>query len=210
MLNHRSIAALAAGIATLGVAAAAHAQTIFDSPPPAIIVPVAEARALFGLGTGIEAAASILDHRLRLDGGLHGWHGGGYGELAALVRVAGPAASGVWLRAGYMFQNFETGCDHMPDAASSYDAGVAYRKRWAGGSLFAAEGGVEMVSRDAGLVCNDSVVSARSAGLRVGLGGQYAITRWLGLYARVGVRSADHLLEIHMLPQAWAGLAFEI
>jgi len=209
MPNRRSIAVLAAAIATLG-GAAAHAQTVFDSPPPAIIVPVAEARAVFGLGTGIEAAASILDHRLRLDGGLHGWHGGGYGELAALVRVAGPATSGVWLRAGYMFQAFETGCDHMPDAASSYDAGVAYRKRWAGGSLFAAEGGFEMVSRDAGLVCNDSVVSARSAGLRVGVGGQYAITRWLGLYARVGVRSADHMLEIHMLPQAWAGLAFEI
>src|SRR5678809_1285080 len=52
MPNHRSIAGvgavLAVAIATLG-GATAHAQTVFDSPPPAIVVPVAEARALFGL-----------------------------------------------------------------------------------------------------------------------------------------------------------------
>ena len=209
MPNRRSIAVLAAAIATLG-GAAAHAQTVFDSPPPAIIVPVAEARAVFGLGTGIEAAASILDHRLRLDGGLHGWHGGGYGELAALVRVAGPATSGVWLRAGYMFQAFETGCDHMPDAASSYDAGVAYRKRWAGGSLFVAETGIERVTRPTGLYCNDSVLGAESSGLRVNIGGQYALTRGVGLYGRLGVRTGQHVMEIAILPEAWVGLAFEM
>ena len=44
----------------------------------------------------------------------------------------------------------DIGCG-VTDHATSWDAGLAYRKRWAGGSLFTAEGGAEMVARPRGV-----------------------------------------------------------
>jgi hypothetical protein len=148
---------------------------------PAIQVPTTELRLVGGTGVGAEAAQSLLGHRLRLDAGLRAGPGGGQGEGAALVRVLGSAANGVWLRGGFMYQRVDIGCG-VTDKAASWDAGLAYRKRWAGGSLFAAETGVETVSRASGVYCNDSVLRADSGGVRFSVGGQYALTRGLGLY----------------------------
>lgn len=204
----RTIAAsLAALLASLGPSRA-RAQTE-PAEPPAVQVPTAEFRLVAGFGLGAEAAASTFDHRLRLDGSVRGVLGGVLGEGAALVRLVGAPDNAVWLRGGYLFQGFNIGCS-IVDRATAWDAGLAYRKRWAGGSLFAAETGVEHVSRPSGIYCNDSVLGAESAGLRVSLGGQYALTRGIGIYGRVGVRTGQHVMEISLLPEAWAGIAFEM
>ena len=94
-------------------------------------VPVAEARMIFGTGIGWEAAGSLADHRLRLEGGLHAWRSVAIGEAAALVRVLGDPTNALWLRGGYLFQAVDVGC-RMSDRAWTLDAGLAYRKRWSG------------------------------------------------------------------------------
>jgi hypothetical protein len=200
----------AAVTAALGLVASsprARAGDVQDEP--AILVPTTELRLVGGTGVGAEAAQSLLDHRLRLDAGVHGWTRGLLGEGAALVRVLGSAANGVWLRGGFMYQHMDVGCG-VTDRATSWDAGLAYRKRWAGGSLFAAEAGVETVSRASGVYCHDSGLRADSQGARFSVGGQYALTRGLGLYGRVGARTGQHVMEIGLLPEIWAGVAFEL
>jgi hypothetical protein len=121
---------------------------------------------------------------------------------------AGDRGAGLWLRGGFLYQNAQV-CG-TTDPARSFDAGLAYRKRWAGGSLFAAEGGVETVSRASGIVCNDGVLGGNSDGFRVSVGGQYALTRGLGLYGRIGARTGQHVLEIGALRELWIGVAFEL
>jgi hypothetical protein len=185
----------------------ARAET--EAAAPAIAVPTVELRFMGGFGVGAEAAGSLFDHRLRLDGSVRGGPGAVLGEGAVQVRVVGPAASALWLRGGYLFQGFNIGCS-IVDRATALDAGLAYRKRWAGGSLFVAETGIERVTRPTGLSCNDSVLGAESSGLRVSVGGQYALTRGVGLYGRIGVRTGQHIMEIAILPEAWIGLAFEM
>lgn len=172
-------------------------------------VPIAEARIFGGTGVGWEAAGSVADHRLRLEGGLHGWSGFGFGEAAGLVRLVGPPTNGLWLRGGFLYQSIDVGCGKN-DAASTVDVGLAYRKRWSGRSLFVAEGGVERLFRGNGIFCNDSGLDADSAGVRLSVGGQFALTRFVGIYGRTGVRTARHLMEIGFLPELWLGLAFEL
>jgi hypothetical protein len=186
----------------------ARAEGVPEAALP-IAVPTTELRLVGGTGVGAEAAQSLFGHRLRLDAGLHGWHQGLLGEGAALVRVLGSAANGVWLRGGFLVQTAEIGCG-VTDRATAWDAGLAYRKRWAGGSLFAAETGVETVSRASGVSCNDSTLRAQSGGVRFSVGGQYALTRGLGLYGRIGARTGQHVLEIGLMPEVWVGVAFEL
>jgi len=185
----------------------ARAET--DAAAPAIAVPTVELRFVGGFGVGAEAAASLFDHRLRLDGSVRGGPGAVLGEGAVQVRVAGPAANALWLRGGYLFQGFNIGCS-IVDRATAFDVGVAYRKRWAGGSLFVAETGFERVTRPTGITCEDSILGAESSGMRVTIGGQYALTRGVGIYGRIGARTGQHVMEIGFLPEAWIGLAFEM
>jgi hypothetical protein len=184
----------------------AQAQSLQESG--AIVVPSTELRLVGGIGVGVEAARSLLDDRLRLDAGVRGGVKGGAGEAAVLVRVLGSAANGLWLRGGFLYHRTDIGCG-VTDHATAWDAGLTYRKRWAGGSLFAAEGGVEAVSRASGVTCNDSVLTAQSGGLRASVGGQYALTRGLGLYGRIGARTGQHVIELGVLPELLAGVAFE-
>jgi hypothetical protein len=202
-----SAAAFTAALAVAAASPRAGAQSLQEQP--AIPVPSTELRLVGGTGVGAEAAQSLLGHRLRLDVGLHAWLGGVLSEGAALVRILGPAANGLWLRGGFMYQGASIGCG-VTDHATAWDAGLAYRKRWAGGSLFAAEAGAETVSRASRVHCNDSGLDADSRGVRFSVGGQYALTRGLGLYGRVGARSGQHVMEIGILPEIWVGVAFEL
>jgi hypothetical protein len=201
-------AAIAAALVA-GAPVAAHAETGQDMLAMGP-VPVAEMRAIFGTGVGFEAAGSLASHRLRLEAEMHGWGRSAFSQAAALVRVLGPATDGLWLRAGYMYQMMDFGCG-MSDTASTVDAGVAYRKRWPGRSLFFAEGGVERLTRADSVGCNDSGLGGgASLGARVSVGGQYSFARVFGVYGRATLRTADHLREIGFLPELFAGLAFEI
>jgi len=208
LLRISAAAALATAVVIASASSAAHAQAV--EPPPEIVVPRAELRLLGGFG-GLagEAAVSALDHRLRAEAGLHGWSGLILAEAAVLVRALGSPASALWVRGGFMAQSIDYSCN-MTDSARAWDAGVAYRKRWAGGSLLVAETGVETVSRDRAFACNDSGLSTGSVGLRVSVGGQIAITRGFGIYARAGLRTAEHLNEIDFLPEGLAGIAFDL
>jgi hypothetical protein len=201
--------AIFTGLVAATLSASAHAQENGGGAAAEIPVPRAEFRLLGGLGLDGELAVSALQHRLRAEAGLRGWSGLIIGEAALLARVVGSPANALWVRGGFMTQSIDYSCN-MTDHATAWDGGIAYRKRWAGGSLFAAETGVEFVSRDHGFFCNDSVVSGSSGGLRVSLAGQLAITHGFGLYARMGVRTGDHLTEIHFLPELLAGIAFDI
>jgi hypothetical protein len=201
----RLSAGFLAALAGAGAHTRAHAQT--EEALPAIRVPTTELRLVAGLGVGPEVARSLFDHRLRIDAGIHAWKGV-FGEAAALVRVLGSAANGLWVRGGFMYQRIPLDC--LTDQATAWDAGLAYRVRFAEGSLIAAETGVEHVSRPTGIYCNDSVLPAQSNGVRVNVGGQYALTRRLGLLGRIGVRTGQHVIEIGFLPEFWIGLAYEI
>jgi len=178
-----------------------------EEPRPEIPVPTTELRLVAGLGVGPEVATSMFDHRLRLDVGIHAWTGVN-GEAAALVRVLGSPANGLWVRGGFMYQRIPLDC--LTDRATAWDAGLAYRVRFAEGSLIAGEAGVEHVSRPTGIYCNDSVLDAQSNGVRVNVAGQYALTRRFGLLGRIGVRTGQHVMEIGFLPEFWIGLAYEI
>jgi len=208
--SHRRRAGLSAvllvALAAAGAPTPAHAQTAEEARPP-IPVPTTELRLVAGLGFGPEVAKSMFDHRVRLDVGIHAWKGVN-GEAAALVRVLGSAANGLWARGGFMYQRIPLDC--LTDQATAWDAGLAYRARFAEGSLIAAEAGVEHVSRPTGIYCNDSVLDAQSNGVRVNVAGQYALTRRLGLLGRIGVRTGQHVMEIGFLPEFWIGLAYEI
>jgi hypothetical protein len=176
---------------------------------PVVAVPSAELRLVGGLGVGLEAAGSLLGDRLRLEAGLHGWKGARMGEAAVLARFVGSAANGLWLRGGFFYQRMDVHCGPT-DHATALDAGLAYRKRWAGGSLFAAEGGLETVSRQDPISCGDSSLRPSSYGLRVSVGGQYALPQGLGLYARISLRTGEHDIVMGFLPEPWAGVAFEL
>jgi hypothetical protein len=175
-------------------------------------LPVAELRVLAGLGVAVEGAASLVDHRLRVEAGAQGFFADGiWLDGAALLRLVGAPRSALWLRGGVGFQHVKSFCvGGSPDDAGSLDVGLAYRHRFAAGHLLAAEAGVEGVSRGHAHVCGDSVLEASSVGPRFGLSGQWALSPSLAVFARAGLRMADHLYEIHVLPEAFAGLAFEL
>jgi hypothetical protein len=209
-------ALLLTAVATVAQAARAGAQTEASPPAQPLVarpVPTTELRIVVGLGVGPEAAKSMFDHRLRLDAGLHAWMGA-IGEAAALVRLLGPAHNALWLRGGFMYQRIGVDClttpTHWTDTATAWDAGLAYRLRFAGGSLFAAETGFERLSRDRGIYCNDSVLDAQSRGMRFAFTGQYAVTPHLGIHARIGLRTAEHIMELGPLPELWIGVAYEL
>jgi hypothetical protein len=160
----------------------------------------------------LDGAASLAEHRLRAELAATWaptrelWL-----EPALYLRLLGPADSALWLRAGYQFQHASEECPgRVTDDAHALDAGVAYRRRWPAGHVFAGEAGVERLSRHAPLVCRDSVVDGQSVGGRVAVLGQWAFRPPLGLFLRAALRTADHLPEIHVLPELFAGLSLDL
>ena len=170
--------------------------------------PNTELRLLAGTGATFEAAQALLNHRLRVEAGVHAFIRGGWAEGALLARVLGSPSNALLLRAGLMAQRFPaTTCGS--DVATGVDLGLSYRHRWPGRSLLAIEMGGETLSRN-GRFCGDSLFLARSNGVRAALAGQFSFTPSLGVYARIGVRTANHIPELALLPEAWLGLAFEM
>jgi len=98
----RAAGAFAAVIAAVGTPSRAGATSETEAEAP-ISVPTAELRLVGGTGLGVEAAGSLLNHRLRVDTGLHGWIKGTLAEGAALARLLGPASNALWVRGGFLF-----------------------------------------------------------------------------------------------------------
>jgi hypothetical protein len=187
-----------------------------DEAPEPVSVPHAELRAFGGTVVGAGLAGSFFDHRVRLelsDGWIPGKTNGHDTEAAAMVRVAGTSAKGVWVRGGFQRIARTWTCYDRPnqdDEAMAFDVGGAYRARSRSGHLFVAELGWETLRRDQRISCNDSGVDARSGGVRFGVLGQLSLGGGVGVFGRVGVRTADHILEIGVLPELFGGLAFEL
>jgi len=213
---HTSVHGAILALALLAVSGMAGAETLVIGPPSRVEVPKLELRAFGGIALGAGAAGSILDHRLRLElseGWVPGKANGHYTEGAVLARIAGTPSNALWVRAGFQRIAMTLSCydrSNVDDDARAFDVGAAYRHRSPAGHLFVAELGAESLRRDQALGCSDSAVDARSTGVRVGVLGQLALGHSIGLFGRLGLRTADHLLEISILPELFGGIAFEM
>jgi hypothetical protein len=130
-------------------------------------------------------------------------------EVALLARTPGP---GTWVggRLGYQLGAFNYQSAPRLDISHTVDAGLAGGLVSEAGHALTLEVGAERVYRDEPFICCDSVASRDSLGVRAVVAGQLALGRQLGLFARLGVRTADHLLEIHLLPVLSAGVVLNL
>lgn len=92
------------------------------------------------------------------------------------------------------------------DVSHTIDVGVVFGAGSAR-SFVAVEAGVEQVWRAHEFACCDSGVDAFSTGARVMLAAELGLGPRFSLLARAGLRTADHLLEIHVEPWLLAGVA---
>lgn len=128
-------------------------------------------------------------------------------EPALSVRLVGAPDGALWVRAGYLWQHVDHRCHALPDDdAHALDLSIGYRGRQ-GGFMGGFEAGREWLHRKGGFVCGDSVVDGDSAGYRLLLLFQWDFWRRLGVFVRGGARTADHMPEIHFLPELFIGLS---
>jgi hypothetical protein len=183
---------------------------LLNSRPASADQPVyVSAQAFGGLENGLGLAVAGPDRRI--DGEVsHAftWRGEvGLTDASLSVRLLGTAAKALAVRAGYLHGRVHY-VDASPDISHGFDLGVRLSGRSPAGHSVAAELGLEEVFRQSYFYCCDSAgLAASSFGVRVMLAGEVALARHLSLFARLGVRTAAHILEIRILPLAMAGMA---
>jgi hypothetical protein len=130
-------------------------------------------------------------------------------EVALGLRTGG---SGFWVggRLGFQLGMFSYEGAASRDITLAVDAGIVGGVMSEGGHSFTIEAGAERVSRSQDYYCCDSTLSRDSLGARVMLTGQYAFRPDVAAFARLGLRTADHLKEIKMLPVLLAGVALQL
>ena len=91
--------------------------------------------------------------------------------------------------------------------AHAPDAGVVGHLESAGGSTLEAQLGAEAVLREEAVhCCDDAGLPTSSFGVRLALRGELALSDAWALIAQAGLRTADHLLEIGVLPSLAVGV----
>jgi hypothetical protein len=127
-------------------------------------------------------------------------------EMSLTVRTPGP---GAWVggRLGYQLGMFSYEHASARDVSHTLDVGVVGGLASAGGHTLSLEVGAERVQRSDRFFCCDSTLAESSLGVRAMLAGQLEISPHLAAFARLGVRTAEHLLEIKVLPVLLAGMA---
>jgi hypothetical protein len=169
-------------------------------------------RVFGGIGNGLGAEAWLPGRRVRIDADLEAiWPGDlEWGGLAAVVPLAGDRRGFVGLRAGTQLEY--TG-DHVDGGwmgsrfAQAVDAGLVGHLASRDGSSLEAELGGEGVFRGTrAICCDDAALRTRSFGVRASVRGDLALSPSWGLFAQAGRRTADHLLEIEILPTLSAGV----
>ncbi len=194
----------AAVVAMLGRPARAE-----DAP----VVPAASASVFVGLGSGVGADVWAGD-RLRADVELGTLTFGPvyWGSAGLVGRVVGTQRTFLGVRAGYQLELEEEKGDGTwsgSRSAQAFDAGLVARAQTARGSAVEAQIGAEEVFRaSAAVCCDDAPLATRSLGLRASLLGELALSNELALFARAGVRTADHVLELKWLPTASVGVRY--
>jgi hypothetical protein len=217
MLATRSRPALAlALVAVAGVVGVSHAARAESVPSAESVTAEAspaafDLRAFVGFGSGISVDAWLPGRRLRvdLDAGTAVPAAFDWAGLAVIVPVAGKARSFLGLRAGDTLEYTATQDGWVSGSrfAHALDAGVVGHLESAGGSTLEGQFGAEAVLRGQEVICcDDAALPTSSFGVRLALRGELALSDAWALIAQAGLRTADHLLEIKVLPTFAVGL----
>ncbi|HSY40736.1 MAG TPA: hypothetical protein VLA79_14445, partial [Polyangia bacterium] len=132
-----------------------------------------------------------------------------WGGLAVIIPVVRSPRSFFGLRAGDTLEYTATQAGWVSGSrfAQAPDAGVVGHLESAGGSTLEGQFGVEAVLRgEATVCCDDAALPTSSLGVRLALRGELALSDAWALMAQAGLRTADHLLEIGVLPSLAVGV----
>jgi len=194
-------------VGALAVPLSARAESVPPEAPPATV----DVRAFAGFGSGIAADAWLPGRSLRVDleaatavPSQFDW-----GGLAVIVPVARSARSFFGLRAGDTLEYTATQAGWVSGSRFAHgpDAGVVGHLESAGGSTLEGQFGVEAVLRGEEVICCDNAALPTSSfGVRLALRGELALSDRWALIAQAGLRTADHLLEIDLLPTLAVGV----
>ena len=217
MLATRSRPALALALVALaGVVGLSHAARAESVPSAESVTREAspatvDLRAFVGLGSGIDVDAWLPGRSLRvdLDAETAVPSQFSFGGLAVIVPVAGKARSFFGLRAGDTLEYTATQAGWVSGSrfAHAPDAGLVGHLESAGGSTLEGQFGAEAVLREKEVICCDhAVLPTSSFGVRLALRGELALSNAWALMAQAGLRTADHLLEIKVLPTFAVGI----
>lgn len=132
-----------------------------------------------------------------------------WGGAALVVAVAGTPRRFFGLRAGYELEyTASDGANWRGSRVAQVpDASAVVHLESMAGSSFEGQLGVEEVLRaEATICCDDAALRTSSLGVRIALRGEVALSPAWALFAQAGLRTADHLLEIKVLPTLAAGV----
>jgi hypothetical protein len=189
------------------VKSTALALLVFAAPAPAHAAEVT--LGLFGgLENGAVARVSSADHRYSAEllEILAPPSRSTISELSLVVRTSSASTGFLGARLGYQLAVLNYVDDGPPDVAHTIDAGMVFGAS-RGHSSLTFEVGLEQVLRAHAYYCCDSGVQQYSTGARGMLAAELGLGAYLSLLARIGIRTADHLAEIHLEPFLFAGAA---
>jgi hypothetical protein len=192
-------------LASIGLVPVARAQ---DAEAPSV-----DLRAFGGLGSGLGATGWLAGRHVRLDadaavltpfGDNFAWAG-----AAVVVPVAGGPRRFWGLRGGYELEHI--GVDGAgwrgSRFANAVDASAVIHVESVAGSALEGQLGVEGVFREqAASCCDNAALATSSYGVRAAVRGELALSAGWALFAEAGLRTADHVLEIKILPTLAAGV----
>jgi hypothetical protein len=193
------------------VAAAAPSAARAESAPPEEPLSAVAARAFVGAGSGLGVNAWLPGRRVRIDLDAETYVPSEFdwGGVAVIVPVAGWARGFFGLRAGDALEYTATQAGWIGGSrfAQAPDAGVVVHFESAAGSALEGQFGVEAVlRREATLCCDNAALPTSSVGVRLALRGELAVSDAWALVGEAGLRTADHLLEIKVLPTLSVGV----
>jgi hypothetical protein len=212
----RRLAWLIAVLLPPGASATAHAA---PEPAAELQQTPAEVRAFVGFGTGIGAEAWILP-RLRavVDAEwLPRW--GPLGAVAGIVPIWSSPADHrslhrvfLGVRAGYQLEYAAGDVLAGSRFAQVPDVGLVFHAESTSGHTLQLDAGGEAVYRQAPLnvCCDHAVLPTTSYGVRVALRGDLALNPRWALFAEVGLRTAEHVVELKPLPTFAVGIRARI
>ena len=200
-----------AGVVIVPHPARAESVASAESVPPEAQPPSVDLRAFIGLGSGIAVDGWLPGRSVRvdLDAETAVPSEFSFGGLAVIVPVARSKRSFFGLRAGDTLEYTATrdGWVSGSQFAHALDAGVVGHLESARGSTLEGQFGPEAVLRGKEVICcDDAALRTSSFGIRLALRGELALfDRW-ALTAQAGLRTADHVLEIKVLPTFAVGV----
>lgn len=193
--------ALLAVVAT-AAGPAPHATPVGAPPPTA-----PELRVAIGFIPEVAGSAWVLANRMRLELGgyvlldeLRMW----IAEGASTIRLGAPESrSFIGPRVGYRFADVAT-CQGSY-STHAFDAGLVAHAESKRAHVLEVALGPELIRRNAFAGC-DSYLPGSSSGVRASVRGELAVSPASALYLELGLRTANHLHEIHVLPTLRLGL----